>query len=43
MKKLTKQQIAKIYLLAIDGLSERKIAKKVGCSRSAVWYHLQKV
>lgn len=41
MKKLTKKQIAKI--LSLKGKkSEREIAKKVGCSRSAVWYQLRK-
>ena len=40
--KLTRQQVAKIIKLAAEGLSERKIAKKIGCSRSAVWYHIQK-
>lgn len=41
-KKLTPATIAKIVKLSNDGLSERAIAKKLGCSRSAVWYHLNK-
>lgn len=40
--KLTKEQIAKIKKLAAKGMSERAIAKEVGCSRSAVWSHKQK-
>ncbi|MCK5016600.1 MAG: helix-turn-helix domain-containing protein [Candidatus Peribacteraceae bacterium] len=39
MSKLTQAQIKKIKSLASKGLSERAIAKQVGCSRSAVWYH----
>lgn len=40
--KLSKQQIARIKELVRQGRSERQIAKAVGCSRSAVWYHKQK-
>lgn len=42
MKKLTEKKIAKILALRKKGLSERAIAKQVGCSRSAVNYQLQK-
>jgi biotin operon repressor len=42
MKNLTAKQIAKIKALHKQGKSERAIAKVVKCSRSAVWYHLQK-
>lgn len=42
MKKLTNKVIAKIKSLSKKGMSERAIAKLVGCSRSAVWYQLQK-
>ena len=37
--KLSKQQIAKIKAMHKKGLSERVIAKKIGCARSTVWYH----
>lgn len=40
--KLTQKQVEKIKALHSKGLSERDIAKKLGCSRSTVWYHLQK-
>jgi biotin operon repressor len=43
MKKLSEAQISAILKEKKEGLSEREIAKKVGCSRSAVWYQLQKV
>jgi len=43
MKKLTPIKIAKIKMLAYKGLSQREIAKKVRCSRSAVWYQLSKL
>jgi biotin operon repressor len=39
--KLTKEQIAKIKELNKKGMSERAIAREIGCSRSAVWHHLQ--
>ena len=42
MRKLSGEQIAKIKTLHLKGESERAIAKVVGCSRSAVWYQLQK-
>ncbi len=42
MKKLTKKEIKKIKDLYSKGKSERAIAKEIGCSRSAVWYQLQK-
>jgi DNA-binding CsgD family transcriptional regulator len=41
-KRLTPKQIDRIWHWDIKGKSERWIAKKVGCSRSAVWYHLNK-
>ena len=41
-KKLSQNQIKRIKELHIKGFSEREIAKKIGCSRSSVWYHLQK-
>ena len=46
--KLTEKQIKQIRTLGINRsfykgrLSEREIAKKIGCSRSAVWYWLNK-
>ncbi len=40
--KLTSDQIKKILKLSKKGLSERAIAKEVGCSRSAVWYRINK-
>jgi biotin operon repressor len=42
MKKLTESKISKIKILHDEGKSERVIAKKLGCSRGAVWYHLNK-
>jgi len=42
MKKLVKKQIEKIQSLSKKGMSQRAIAKEVGCSRSAVYYHLNK-
>lgn len=42
MRKLSGDQIAKIKTLRKKGESERAIAKAIGCSRSAVWYQLQK-
>jgi hypothetical protein len=42
MKKLDKKQIEKIKKLSSKGMSQRAIAKEVGCSRSAVYYHLNK-
>jgi biotin operon repressor len=42
MKKLTEKQIAKIKALHKKGKSERAIAEEIGCSRSTVWYQLQK-
>ena len=39
---LSIKQIAKIKSLHKRGKSERVIAFIVGCSRSAVWYHLNK-
>ncbi len=42
MRRLTKKQIERIHLLAARGFSEREIAKKMDCSRSAVWYWLQR-
>jgi transposase len=42
MKKLTEAKIAKIKALHNRGLSERAIAKKIGCSKSTVWYWLNK-
>lgn len=41
-KKLTSSQIAKIKTLHKQGKSERQIAKLIGCSRSAVWYQINK-
>ena len=41
-KKLTNKQIERIFSLSQKGLSQREIAKKIGRSRSAVWYHLTK-
>jgi biotin operon repressor len=41
-KILSDKKIARIKELSKKGLSQRAIAKKVGCSRSAVWYRLQK-
>lgn len=45
-KKLSPAKIAKIKKLgALTGkkkMSQRAIAKEVGCSRSSVWHHLQK-
>lgn len=38
-KKITEAKIKKIRELAKKGLSERAIAKKVGCSRSSVNFH----
>ncbi|MDD5527754.1 MAG: hypothetical protein PHO56_02135 [Patescibacteria group bacterium] len=40
--KMTEKKIAKIKALRKQKLSERAIAKKVGCSRSAVNYQLNK-
>lgn len=44
MKKLSSKQIARIKALHNKGkgMSERAIAREVGCSRSAVWYHVKK-
>ena len=42
MIKLSTKQIARIKALHKQGKSQRQIAKEVGCSRSAVWYQLQK-
>lgn len=41
-KKLTVKQIARIKTLSAQGKSQRQIAAILGCSRSAVWYQLQK-
>ena len=41
-KRLTATTISKIKELHKKGLSGRQIAKKVKCSRSGVWYQLQK-
>lgn len=41
-KKLTPAKIKKIKELTKKGLSERAIAKKLGCTRGAVWYWKQK-
>lgn len=38
--KLTNKQIERIKAWTKKGLSQRETAKKVGCSRSAVYYHL---
>lgn len=43
IKKLSEKKIKKIKTLYLKGWSQRKTAKAVGCSRSAVWYHLQKI
>ena len=43
MTKLTPAKIKKILELHRKDLSERKIAKKVGCHRSTVWYHINKM
>lgn len=40
--KLSKEVVARIKTLHKQGKSERVIAKEVGCSRSAVWYHVKK-
>lgn len=40
--RLTEKQIDRIWSLHWKNKSERFIAEKVGCSRSAVWYQLQK-
>lgn len=40
-KPLTRSQISTIKQLRKKGWSERKIAEKIGCSRSTVWYWLQ--
>jgi len=41
--RLTKEQIKGIKILSKKRkMSERAIAKHIGCSRSAVWYHLNK-
>jgi len=42
MKRLTKKEIKRIWVLNRKGKSQRAIAEKIGCSRSAVWYQLQK-
>ncbi len=42
VKTLTVAQVSKIRSLANKGLSQREIGKRVGCSRSAVYYHLTK-
>jgi biotin operon repressor len=42
-KKLTEAQIRAIKMGHDAGLSERDIAKTAYCSRSAVWYQLQKI
>lgn len=41
-KLLTEEEKKEIKILHKQGRSERGIAKMIGCSRSAVWYHLQK-
>jgi len=41
-RKLSKKEIARIKVLHKKGMSERAIAEKIGCSRSTVWYWLQK-
>jgi hypothetical protein len=43
MKKLNKKQIDKIQSLTKKGMSQRAVAKEVGCSRSVVYYHLNKI
>ena len=40
--KMTIAKIEKIKVLKKKGLTERAIAKAVGCCRSTVWYWLQK-
>ena len=40
--RLTKKQIERIITLSSKGFSERAIAAKIGCSRGAVWYWLNK-
>lgn len=42
MKLISDKKIAKIKELAKKGMSQRNIAKKIGFSRSAVYYHLKK-
>ena len=42
IKKITQSQINRMTLLSMKGLSQREIAKKIGCSRSAVYYWLNK-
>lgn len=42
MKRLTDKKVTRIFELTEKGLSQRKIADKIGCSRSTVWYHLNK-
>lgn len=41
MKRLTESQVEEIRTLHREGWSEREIARKMGCSRSAVWARLQ--
>ncbi len=39
---LSENTVSRILDLHEKGLSERAIAKEVGCSRSAVWYQIRK-
>lgn len=41
-KKLSDMEKQRIRALHKDGFSEREIARRIGCSRSAVWATLQK-
>jgi len=40
--KISLNDVKEIKALHKQGLSERAIAKKVGCSRTTVWNHLNK-
>lgn len=42
VKKLTAKQSSAIKAYAAKGKSQRWIAAKVGCSRSAVFYHIHR-
>lgn len=42
MRKLSKATVKEILSLHKKGKSERAIANAIGCSRSAVWYQIQK-
>lgn len=41
-KLLTKKDTERIKAMSKKGLSQRKIAEKMGVGRSTVWDHLQK-